>query len=69
MNLQENVHSDENKAFMNRLEQVGWFMFDLLLLRYVEDQKSSLSFCLLHDREYRIYIEVSTRSTDCFFKP
>lgn len=37
---------------------IGWFFFDLLLLGYVEDASTGMSFCSIDDRELEIYIEV-----------
>lgn len=37
---------------------IGWFFFDLLLLGYVEDPSTGISFCSIEERELEIYIEV-----------
>ena len=37
---------------------IGWFFFDLLLLGYVEDPSTGISFCSSEERELEIYIEV-----------
>ena len=39
------------------LINIGWFFFDLLLLGYVEDTSTGISFCRV-DKNEEIYIEV-----------
>ena len=48
----------EKITYNELMEMIGWFLFDLLLLGYVEDPESGLSFCLPRKLEWSIYIEV-----------
>ena len=40
------------------LEVIGWFFFDLLILGYVEDKDTGLSFRLPGELEWFVYVEV-----------
>ena len=40
------------------MEMIGWFFFDLLMLGYVEDSDTGLSFCIPRGRAWTIYVEV-----------
>lgn len=39
-------------------DKIGWFFFDLLLLGYVEDPPTGLSFSFSLDTSWNLYIEV-----------
>ena len=43
------------------MEVVGWFFFDLLLLGYVEDPVTGMSFSVPGGMGWRIYVEVPSR--------
>jgi hypothetical protein len=45
------------------MEEVGWFFFDLLLIGYVEDSNTGLSFCLPGALEWFFYVEVNLSMT------
>ena len=40
------------------MDSISWFFFDLLVLGYVEDRNSGLSFRLPGDLSWTIYVEV-----------
>ena len=40
------------------MEVIGWFFFDLLMLGYVEDFKTGLSFRIPGGQAWAIYVEV-----------
>ena len=40
------------------MEVIGWFFFDLLMLGYVEDSDTGLSFCIPRGLAWAIYVEV-----------
>ena len=44
------------------IEIIGWFFFNLLILGYVEDKDTGLSFRLPGGRGWRVYIEVPSRN-------
>ena len=43
------------------IEVIGWFFFDLLILGYVEDRDTGLSFRLPGGLDWAIYMEVPSR--------
>ena len=43
------------------IEAIGWFFFDLLILGYVEDRDTGLSFRLPGGLDWVIYVEVPSR--------
>ena len=43
------------------IEVIGWFFFDLLILGYVEDRDTGLSFRLPGGLDWVIYVEVPSR--------
>ena len=43
------------------IEVIGWFFFDLLILGYVEDRDTGLSFRLPGGLDWAIYVEVPSR--------
>ena len=44
--------------YMELMEITGWFFFNLLILGYVEDRGTGLSFCIPGGLQWAIYIEV-----------
>ena len=40
------------------MEMIGWFFFDLLMLGYVEDSDTGLSFCIPGGLAWAVYVEV-----------
>ena len=42
------------------MEVIGWFFFDLLILGYVEDPTTGISFRIPGGLEWAIYIEVTS---------
>ena len=40
------------------MSNIGWFLFHLLMLGYVEDQTSGKSFHLSAKGQFSIYVEV-----------
>ena len=57
--LQESVDVSERDRYRELMEVIGWFFFDLLILGYVEDPDTGLSFRMPGDLAWAIYIEVS----------
>ena len=43
------------------VELISWFLFDLLILSYIEDNDSGLSFRLPGGMGWQIYVEVPSR--------
>ena len=41
------------------IDVIGWFFFDFIILGYVEDHTSGLSFSIPHSTTWRLFIEVS----------
>lgn len=56
--MQKLVDDCEREHYHSLLEEVGWFFFDFLLLRYVEDRNSGLSFHLPGGLFWFLYAEV-----------
>ena len=48
----------EYTQYHQLMKVIDWFMFDLLVLGYVEDPDTGLSFRLPGGQEWSIYIEV-----------
>ena len=40
------------------MEEIGWFLFDLLILGYVEDPSTGLSFRMPGGLKWAFFIEV-----------
>ena len=55
--------ASEEVLYHQLREDIGWFFFDLLILGYVEDNDSGLSFHLPGKMGWRIYVEVPSRSS------
>lgn len=55
---QNNVAEEERQAFEKLMDKIGWFMFDLLVLDYVQDHLSGVSFSTPIATAWKIYIEV-----------
>ena len=49
----------EKKSYSELMEIVGWFFFDILMLGYVEDFTTGISFCFPKGLHWKVYIEVS----------
>ena len=67
--------SENNKnstAYTSLMKVISWFFFDLLILGYVEDRKSGLSFRMPRGLTWLVYIEVpfyvSPEESQCWFK-
>ena len=60
--LARHIHTQnhENEAYHSAhlLEVINWFMFDLLILGYLEDPRSGLSFTLQLWLNWTFYIEI-----------
>ena len=54
---------DERNHYHEIMEVVSWFFFDLLLLGYVEDPNTGLSFCIPRGLGWSIYAEVKLANT------
>ena len=61
LSLQESVDKSEDYHYKQLMEVVGWFFFDLLLLGYVEDPVTGMSFSVPGGMGWRIYVEVPSR--------
>lgn len=64
-NLQDSVVESERNRYDELLAVIGWFFFDLFVLRYVEDSNTGLSFRLPGGLEWAIYIEVRQYLSPC----
>ena len=62
--MQDLATESEQTRYGDLMEVIGWFFFNLLLLNYVEDPNSGLSFFLPGGLEWAIYIEVRPTGTD-----
>ena len=58
MYTQDSVADSERERHQKLVEAIGWFFFDLLLLGYVEDPETGLSFRIPSSLEWTLYIEV-----------
>lgn len=52
----------EKEKYKILIDSISWFFFDLLVLGYVEDRDSGLSFRLPGDLSWTIYVEVRLTS-------
>ena len=64
---QESVDESELVRHQQLMEVIGWFFFDLLMLGYVEDSNTGLSFCIPRRRAWAIYVEVCVCVCVCVF--
>ena len=55
--MKDDVES-ETQRYNALLETIGWFFFELLLLGYVEDRITGISFHLPSGMKWSIYAEV-----------
>ena len=55
---QESVEEVERHNYMELINKIGWFFFDLFILGYVEDPVSGTSFRLPGGVSWAVYIEV-----------
>ena len=55
---QESVDDIEQARHRQLMEVIGWFFFDLLMLGYVEDSDTGLSFHIPRGLAWGIYVEV-----------
>ena len=56
--FQDSVDEKEQKHYNELIEVIGWFFFDLLILGYVEDIDTGLSFRIPGGLAWSIYVEV-----------
>ncbi|KAL5466954.1 hypothetical protein EMCRGX_G031118 [Ephydatia muelleri] len=66
INFAQNLESEdkqtaEHTLYRRLIEVIGWFFFDLLILGYVEDRDTGLSFRLPGGLDWAIYVEVPSR--------
>ena len=61
--LQESVDESEDQNYKELMKVIGWFLFDLFLLGYVEDPVTGLSVSIPGGMGWRIYVEVPSRIT------
>jgi hypothetical protein len=54
----ESVDQNEKKDYKNLMDDMGWFMFNLLALGYVSDAQTGKSFRIPRNCSLRLYIEV-----------
>ena len=52
------VDQSEQVKYKNQMEEIGWFLFDLLILGYVEDPGTGVSFRVPGGLNWAIFIEV-----------
>ena len=56
--IQESAPDPEKQNYYKIIESISWFFFDLLIIGYIEDNDTGLSFCLPAELNWKIYIEV-----------
>ena len=56
--IKDSAIEREKLHYREFMENIGWFFFDLLVLGYVEDHRTGLSFRLPGGLDWAIYIEV-----------
>ena len=56
--IQESAPDPEKQKYYKIIESISWFFFDLLIIGYVEDNNTGLSFCLPAELNWKIFIEV-----------
>ena len=54
----------EQVNYQNLKDIIAWFFFDLLVLGYVEDLESGLSYRIPGGLEWAVYIEVTVVLTN-----
>ena len=54
----QNPGCNEDDHYGHLLEMINWFMFDLLILGYIEDPNSGVSFTLQQWLNWTFYIEL-----------
>ena len=59
--IQESVDRSEDHNYKEQMEVIGWFLFDLLLLGYVEDPITGLSFSIPGGMDWKIFVEVPSQ--------
>lgn len=52
------MDESEQARHQQLMEVIGWFFFDLLMLGYVEDSNTGLSFCIPGGLAWAVYVEV-----------
>ena len=57
-NHMQNPGCNQHDGYAHLLEKINWFMFDLLILGYIEDPNSGLSFTLQQWLNWTFYIEL-----------
>ncbi len=62
MHPQGDIEECERQQYNHLLETIGWFFFDLLLVGYVEDRLTGISFHLHACLQWTVYAEVSNYS-------
>ena len=55
---QESVDKSERDQHQQLMEMIGWFFFELLMLGYVEDSDTGLSFRIPGGLRWAVYVEV-----------
>ena len=55
---QESVDANVRVHHQQLMDMIGWFFFDLLMLGYVEDSNTGLSFRISGGKAWAIYVEV-----------
>ena len=55
---QESVDESEQTHHQQLMEVIAWFFFNLLMLGYVEDSDTGLSFRIPGDMAWAVYVEV-----------
>lgn len=56
--FKDSISDIEKQRYVELMELISWFFFDLLMLGYVEDQETGLSFRIPGEMKWNIYIEV-----------
>ena len=56
--IQKNVAEEERKEFETLMDKIGWFMFDFLVLGYIQDPHTGASFSVPLTENWKIFIEV-----------
>ena len=49
---------EERRDFELLMDKIGWFMFDFLVLGYIQDQQTGASFSVPVTENWKIFIEV-----------
>lgn len=57
--VQDLVDNRETMHYLELMEKIGWFFFDLFILGYVEDPVTGSSFRFPGGPKWAVYIEVS----------